>query len=134
MASTGLAPADVAELKTAISDANNGQQIEDPLTSGTTAKSTCLGVGISNQPCNYMYKTCNNATGFNIAARFESSANSSLYTADGTGDAVATTVQTSLVLPATIVGGASLYEVGNCTTTPTYAIATPASNDILDDD
>lgn len=81
-----------------------------------------------------MYKSCSSNTEYMIAARFESLSNKTLLSGDSAGtNGTDTTHQTSLVLPVTITGGKQLYEVGTCTSTPTYAIATPASNDILDD-
>lgn len=84
MSTDGLPPADLATLRTTITDANNGQSIRDPHQTGAAeGPDLCFQdqTATTKDSCSYYYQTCSSGTQYRIMARFESSANQGLYNA-----------------------------------------------------
>lgn len=79
----------MANLRTAITTANNGQPILDPhqTASGTEGSVLCFTdqTATTLDNCSYYYQTCSSGTQYRVMARFESAANQALYNAKAVG-------------------------------------------------
>ncbi len=111
MSSTGMPPQTTLEVYNAVTAANNGVVLMDPLASsnGTVTQSLCFGssASVTGKECSYTYRVCDSGMGYAIGTRFESASNIPLYALDGMPD-----------VPSWLTG--VIYEIGSCKVTCSY--------------
>ena len=102
MSSTGTPPLTAAEVTNAVTAANNGVALADPL--GTKVACLTSSTNETATACGYYYRLCDSSTGFSVGAKLESKANQTMYVQDGVGYA------------ATGAGYEQYFELGSCKT------------------